>query len=63
MLIFSQKLKLLMLLLVMVLFFKILNYFRRNLSSKFAGVGIFGVNRLPVICRIFLVFFSVMAGN
>ena len=43
MLIFSQKLKLLMLLLVMVLFFKILNYFMRNLSSKVAGVGILTV--------------------
>ena len=43
MLIFSQKLKLLMLLLVMFLFFKILNYFSRNLSSRLAGVGIFTV--------------------
>ena len=43
MLIFSEKLKLLMLLLVMVLFSKILNYFVRNLRSKVAGVGIFTV--------------------
>ena len=43
MLIFSQKLKLLMLLLVMVLFFKIPNYFVQNLSSNLAGVGIFTV--------------------
>ena len=43
MLIFSQKLKLLMLLLVIVLFFKIPNYFVQNLSSNLAGVGIFTV--------------------
>ena len=43
MLIFSEKLKLLMLLLVMVLFSKILNYFVRNLRSKVARVGIFTV--------------------